>query len=121
MNRKVFFWGPETRLKILQQAREYENDRQTIIIVDSAELVRRHGDHVLLCHMNSGATQPMAFRRGKSTFLPIPQYPLANRLKKYGRKSAVAEVTVDYSVPDIREFVVEVFEVGGGDVRKNLL
>lgn len=121
LNRKVFFWGPESRLKILQTAREYESDRQTIVVVDSAELVRRHGDRVLLCHMNSGATQPMAFRRGRKTFLSIPDYPLAERLKKYGRKGAVAEVTVDYSVPDISEFAVEVFEVGGSEARTDLI
>lgn len=121
LNRKVFFWGPETRLKILQGAREYAGDRQTIVVADSTELVRRYGDRILLCHMNSGATMPMAFRRGNNTFLPIGQYALADRLKKYGRKNAVAEVTVDYSVPDIAEFVVEVFEVGGGQAKIDLL
>jgi hypothetical protein len=105
----------------LQGAKEYEGYRQTIIVVDCAELVRRHGDHILLCHMNSGATQPMAFPRGNGTFLPVPEYPLAARLKKYGSKGAVAEVTVDYAVPDIRDFVVEVFEVGGGIARQDFV
>jgi len=121
LNRKVFFWGPKSRLRILQEARQYESDRQTIVVIDSSELVRRHGDRILLCHMNSGATQPMAFRRGRGTFLPIPEYPLAERLKKYGQKRAVAEVTVDYSVPDLREFVIEVSEVGGGEAKTKLL
>jgi hypothetical protein len=121
LNRKVFFWGPQSRLSILRGAREYEADRQTIVVVDAARLVARHGDRVLLCHMNSGATQPMAFPRGKKTFLPIDQYPLAERRKKYGPKGAVAEVTVDYSVPDVREFVIEAYETGGGEKRKDFV
>ncbi|MCC6953594.1 MAG: hypothetical protein IT290_05710 [Deltaproteobacteria bacterium] len=121
LNRKVFFWGPESRLGILRYAREYEADRQTIVVVDAAQLVARHGDRVLLCHMNSGATQPMAWPRGRKTFLPIDEYPLTERLKKYGPKGAVAEVTVDYSVPDLREFVVEVYEAGGQRERETLL
>ena len=63
----------------------------------------------------------MAFRRGNNTFLPISEYPLAERLKKYGAKGAVAEVTVDYSVSDIRDFVIEVFEVGGREARLDLV
>lgn len=121
LNRKAFFWGPESRLKILQGAREYEGSRQTIVVIDTAELIARHGDRTLLCHMNSGATQPMAFQRGPQTFLPIDQYPIADRIEKYGVKAALAEVTVDYSVPDLGDFVIEAYEVGGGERRKNLL
>jgi hypothetical protein len=63
----------------------------------------------------------MAFSRGLKTFLPIEEYPLIERRKKYGIKSAVAEVTVDYAVPDVREFVVEVYEAGGGRTRQNFV
>lgn len=121
LNRKVFFWGPESRLGILRSAREYGADRQTIIVVDAAQLLARHAHRVLLCHMNSGTTQPMAFPRGLRTFLPIEEYPVAERRKKYGIKSAVAEVTVDYAVPDLREFVVEAYETGGGRTRQNFV
>lgn len=121
LNRKVFFWGPESRLGILRAARQYETIRQTIIVVDAAQLLARHGDRISLCHMNSGATQPMAFPRGQETFLPIEEYPLAERKKKYGVKRAVAEITVDYSVPDLREFVIEAYETGGGMSRQDLL
>jgi uncharacterized protein DUF7002 len=114
LNGKVFFWGPETRLGILKGASTYKAERQTIIVIDSARLVERHADRIQLCHMNSGATQPMAFPRGKKTFLPVEEYPLAERRKKYGMKGAVAEVTVHYSVPDIADVVVEVYETGGG-------
>lgn len=121
LNRRVFFWGPEGRLKILQDARQYSESRQTIIVVDTAQLVARHGGRILLCHMNSGATQPMAFPRGLGTFLPIDLYSIADRKRRYGVKGAVAEVTVDYSVPDLRDFLVEVYEIGGGEKRRDLL
>jgi hypothetical protein len=113
LNQKVFFWGPETRLKILQSARLYEAHRQTIIEVDTARFLERYADRVSLCRINSGSTQPMAWDRGKNTFLPLESYPLGERLRKYGVKNAVAEVTVEYSVPDIQDFVVCAYEIGG--------
>lgn len=120
LNRKVFFWGPESRLGILREAREYESRRQLIIVVDSQKLVQRYRNRIALCHMNSGNTNPMAFRRGRKTFLPIEEYPLSQR-KKRGVRNAVAEVTIDHSTPDVLEMAVEVYEVGGGLPRRDLL
>ena len=71
--------------------------------------------------MNSGATQPMAFPRGNHTFLPLEDYPLAERRKKSGLKGAVAEVTVLHSVPNIGDLVTEVYEIGGGQPRADLI
>ncbi len=121
LNQRVFFWGPEIRLGVLRGAREYEADRQTILVVDTAELIARHANRISLCHMNSGATQPMAFPRGIGTFLPLEDYPLAARRKKSGIKGAVAEVTVLHSVPDIGDLVTEVYEIGGGSARVDLI
>ena len=92
-----------------------------VIVIDTAKLVSHHGDVIKLCHMNSGATQPMAHPRGKMTFLSIEDYPLLERQKKYGPKCAVAEVTVSYAVPDILELATEVYETGGVEPRKDLL
>jgi len=121
LNQKVFFWGPEHRLGILRGAQEYKGGRQTILVVNTAKLLERHAGAVSLCHMNSGATQPMAFPRGTDTFMPLEDYPLAERRKKYGTKNAVAEVTVLHSVPDIADLVTEVYEIGGGQARANLI
>jgi hypothetical protein len=115
LNRKVFFWGPEARLKILQGARLYGAQRQTIVEIDTAQFLERYASSVSPCHMNSRSTQPMAWDRGKDTFLPLEEYPLAERRRKYGVKNAVAEVTVDYAVPDLRDFVVTAYEIGGGE------
>ena len=121
LNRKVFFWGPESRLGTLRGARAYSEQRQTIVVVDTAQLVARYDEQIRLCHMNSGATNPMAFPRGLDTFLPIDRYPIVERRRRYGIKGAVAEVTVDYSVPELREYVLEAYEVGGGEPRRDLL
>lgn len=121
LNRRAYFWGPESRLKVLREAREYNHQRQTIVVIDTRQLVARHRERITLCHMNSGATQPMAFPRGLGTFVPIDLYPLTERLRKYGAQNAVAEVTVDYSVSDLREFVLEAYEIGGTEERRDLL
>lgn len=120
LNGKVFFWGPETRLKILQGARLYEAHRQTIIEIDTAKFLEHYADRVSLCHINSGSTQPMAWERGTDTFVPLETYRLADRPKRYGVKGAVAEVTVDYAVPNLLDFVVTAYETGGDEPKQIL-
>ena len=114
LNRKTFFWVAESRFETLRNARAYEGLRQTLLIVDCAKLLARHADQVTLCPMNSGASRPMAFPRGRRTFLPIAEYPFEESRRKRGRKGAVVELTVEYSVPDIRDLVISVSELGGG-------
>lgn len=55
----------------------------------------------------------------RETFVPAPSGVPVSRAPKQarpkgGRKNAVAELTVEHSVPDIREFGVSVSELGGG-------
>jgi hypothetical protein len=114
LNRKTFFWVAERRFETLRTARAYKGLRQTLLVVDSAKLLARHAERVTLCPMNSGAARPMAFPRGRTTFLPIAQYPFEEYRRRRGRKEAIVELTVDYSVPDIRELVIGVSELGGG-------
>lgn len=114
LNRRTFFWVSPDRVETLRNARAYETLRQTLIEVDTARLLDRHAEKVNLCPMNSGATRPMAFPRGKQTFLPINEYAFEERRRKRGLKHAVVELTVDYVVKDIRELVVCVRELGGG-------
>ena len=113
LNQKAFFWVAERRVETLRNARAYGGLRQTLIIVDCARLLSRHADRVTLCPMNSGAARPMAFPRGRRTFLPISDYPFDESRKKRGRRNAVVELAVEYSVPDIRDIVISVSELGG--------
>lgn len=114
LNRKTFFWVSARQAEILRTARAYEGLRQTLIVVDCARLLARHGDRVTLCPINSGATRPMAWPRGRRSFLPPSEYPFQELRKKRGPKNAVVELTVEHSVPDIRDLVISVSELGGG-------
>lgn len=120
LNRKTFFWVSEDRFETLRDARAYRGRRQTLIVADCAKLLSRHADRVTLCPINSGATRPMAWPRGRSSFLPISDYPFDELRRKRGRTKAVAELTVEYSVPDIRELVISVSELGGGPPEQRL-
>lgn len=105
LNGRVFFWLTEERLTGLMKA--YRERPHLVLEVDTAELLRRHSERILLTPMNTGTTSPMAFRRGLRTFLPPDQYPFEeNAKKKGGRTKAVVELTVGYALPDIAEFTV---------------
>lgn len=120
LNGLVFFWTRQERLAILQGAEAYRCKRQTILEINTASLVSKHGDCILLSPMNSGATRPFAHPRGKRTFLPIADFPFEERRRRIGVRNAVVELTVPYSVPDIAAHVTRVYEIGGAGERKEL-
>lgn len=107
LNRRVFFWVSTERLDRLRNAPPYRNRPHDILELDSAALLERHHERVELSHLNSGAVHPAAnYSRGEGTFAPIETY-------RYGERTLVSnepvvEVTVLYSVPDVRDFVVNV-------------
>lgn len=113
LNGKTFFWLTRQRLDTMMNARAYRKQSKTVLLVDSAELLRRHADRVVLAPMNTGATKPFPFPRGLSTFRSLDQYPYDERVKK-NRKDPIVELAVEGSVPDIREYVVRVEEVRPG-------
>jgi hypothetical protein len=105
LNGKVFFWLTEARLKTLMAA--YGEQPHLVLEVDTAELLKRHGNRVKLSPMNTGTTSPVAFPRGRTTFLSPDQYPFEeNARKKGGPQKAIVELTVEYSVPDVAEITV---------------
>jgi hypothetical protein len=115
LNRKVFFWLTEKRLMTLMAA--YADYEHLVLEVDTAELLKRHSNTVMLTPMNTGTTRPMAFPRGRSTFQPPNKYRFEmNKKKKGGAKKAIVELTVDYSISDIAEFTIRAthrrFEAG---------
>lgn len=121
LNRKVFFWLTEARLETLLAA--YSDRTQLVLEIDTAAMLRKHGNKVLLTPMNTGCTSPMAFPRGVDSFLPPHAYPFEeNRRKKGGRAKAIVELTVDYAVPDIADFTVRAtnreFKNGKSAVKK---
>jgi hypothetical protein len=115
LNSRVFFWLTEERVNTLMNARAYRRQRQTILVVDSKHLVERHEHRIMLCPMNSGCTIPFPHKRDLETFRRLPEYPYA---KRKGNRDPIVELAVDYSVPDICDFVTEVREAGAGQPTK---
>lgn len=107
LNAKVFFWPTVARLEKFLGARAYRNQSHLVLTLDTLELVTALGDRVWLSPINSGATRPRAFPRGRGTFARLQHYPFWER-RKYGRAGTVAEVALDDSVPDVERFVLEV-------------
>ena len=121
LNRKVFFWLATRRLAVLLGARAYRGRRQTVLTIDTQALLARHASRVMLSPMNSGATKPMPHPRGRTTFVSIDDCPFSDWKRTRGRAGAVVELTVDHAVPDVRDFVLRVDEVGGDTPLKNLV
>jgi hypothetical protein len=101
LNRKAFFWATETRVQTLLGAKLYRNKEHTVIVVDTASLLSQHAERITLSPINSGNTLYDPRPRGHYTFSPIPEYPFDERRKKRGVANALAELAVDYSVPDL--------------------
>jgi hypothetical protein len=114
LNDKVFFWLTEARLQKLLGAKAYRNLRHTVLHVDTARLLDRHADRVVLSPINSGCTKPMPAPRGRDTFRSLRDYPFDDWLKKRGSADAVVELAVKDGVRDIAEFVIRVEETGAG-------
>lgn len=114
LNRKVFFWLTRERLIRLLSARAYRNRTHCVITVDAAQLLNRHAEDVRLSPINSGSTLFNPQPRGRDTFLPLGEYPFqAWKKKRGGTNNAIAELTVEYNVPDIAEMTVRVVHMQG--------
>jgi hypothetical protein len=97
LNCQVFFWVKSESMRAMVNA--YPENRHCVLTVDTKELVARHLAKVRLSAINSGSTQRRPALRGRATFRPI---------SGYDPSGPVRELTVAYSVPDIKELVVKV-------------
>ncbi len=105
INRRVFFWVEEHRLRRLLKARPYRTLDHDVLIVRTEQLLARYETAATVARMNSGNTFPAPAKRDMRLFQPIADYPTT----RTGRpKPDIVELTVDYAVPDIRRFVVDV-------------
>lgn len=104
LNGKVFFWVSRARLDRHRAARTNRDRPHDLLIVDTAELLRRHGDRVTLSPVNSGAAFPLSrLPRGRETFRPLSSYPWEQRSRTAPREPVV-ELTVEHAVPDVTAF-----------------
>jgi hypothetical protein len=100
LNERVFFWLSPGRLMNFMSAKEYAARPHTVLYVDTKSIIERYENQVELTHMNTGATQPFAHPRGRSTFSRLQSYPYAER-RRLSDYSAIVELTVLNGVPDI--------------------
>jgi len=121
LNDKVFFWLSEKRLERLLGARAYRQKVHTVMTVDTRGIVQRHIDEITLCSINSGCTKPMPQARGPNTFSTVSGYPFEQWVTKRGLKGdPIVELAVEYAVPEIASFTIEVDRRKGRDILERI-
>lgn len=117
LNSWVFFWPTRRRVETLLRAAAYRDAPQLVIMVDTSKLLSARGDEVYLSTINTGATRPFAWPRGRSTFQSIAEFDFEARRQR--GQQAIAEVAVKYAVPDmvgVAKSVVRHLPDGGSEV-----
>ena len=112
LNSKVFFWVTRDRLE--KMSKKYSDTRYAVLVVDTKGLLADCLERVTLSPINSGSTLCKPTKRGHRTFLPIHEYPFRSRRKERGTRNAIAELTVEHSVPKIWKHVLFVHLRGAG-------
>jgi hypothetical protein len=105
LNRKVFFWPTEARVEQLLAAKAYRSSAHLVLLIQTESLVARYGSNITLAPINTGAVLYDPPARGRDTLLPISAYPYDDWRRRRGSRTAIAEVAVDYAVPDVRDHV----------------
>jgi len=116
LNGRVFFWVTEARVQTLLLAKAYRDRTHTVITVDTRRFFAKYANQILLSPINSGSTIYKPQPRGVQTFLPMAEYPFAERRKMRGIHNAVAEAVVTYAVPDLKDFTLRVEHCKGKKV-----
>lgn len=111
LNKRVFFWSTEESLQRHLNAKLNRNRKREIIVVDTFKLATTHAERMELSPINSGATIRKPARRGLKTFTPLSQYSYTEWRKLRGRKDTIREVTVREGVLDIKNHVVDVYQI----------
>lgn len=118
LNGRVFMWARQERLYGLLGAKQYRNLEHDVLTIDSKSLIEAYSDKVWLCRMNSGNTFPVPHPRGLVDFKRIPDYP-TKKLSGAPLKEVV-EIVIDYSIPDIAKFVIEVRRMKAKEIIETL-
>ena len=96
-------------------ARQYKDKMHDVLTVDTSELMRRHADNVTVAYFNTGVSQfGPRNRRGPDTFKSIEECLLG------GEQTKIAEVVVEYHVPDIAEFTKSVQQFRGKQFQRTV-
>ncbi len=120
LNEHVFLWPTEARLVTMLQAAAYRDVPQLVVTLDTSAVVASHSPDILLSRINSGATRPFAWPRGRETFQSIGEYPLAERIHRNGKGSAVAEVLVKRGIVPLSGVAISAVMWSGGRPAKSI-
>lgn len=120
LNSRTFFWLAAERVRGLTKAVAYRKEPQTVITLDTASLVAAHEGDIWLSPLNSGATLYTPQPRGPETFRRIADFPFEERAKKRKPPSNVVELLVDYSVPNIADYVLAVHRLKAGEILEEI-
>jgi len=96
LNSRVFLWAGIERVERLLAARQYRNSAHLVLTIDTKKLVEKYQDKLELSPINSGSTLFNPARRGPGTFLRLSDHPADTK---------VVEVTVKYSIPEIKDSI----------------
>lgn len=108
LNRKVFFWVTEKRLNRMLRAYRKE-ESNTVLVIDTDKLLARSSLSITLSSINTGSARRRAALRGRDTFCSLGEYPFDEiKKRRHGVANAVAELAVDWSVPEIEDLVIRV-------------
>ena len=114
LNSRCFLWPTEERLKRMLKARPYKDNKHIVITLDARELLARDMARITVSHINSGNARRSKTIRGCGTFHSIKDCCIV------GRKNGIAELSVDYQVPNIKEVSLSVAVRQGDDVVKTI-
>ncbi len=114
LNSKVFFWPDVERLHRLR--RVYKALSQVVMVIDTERLLIRYSERIALTPINTGNARRQPAKRGLFTFVPYKTWlesgwnseTEALHTRPRLRSHQPAELTVDYAVPDIMDFVIDV-------------
>jgi hypothetical protein len=109
LNEMVFLWVDEARLNTLMNARAYRKSPHTVLVLDTAKTLAVCGINVLLSPINSGATKPFAWPRGKDTFTQLEDYPFDDWRRKRSCRDAVVEFAVKGKIPGVLPLTLEAY------------
>ena len=114
LNSKVFFWLDTERLSRLR--RVYRAQPQILMSIDTQRLLARYAAQIALTPINSGNARRQPAQRGQCTFVPYNTWlesgwtseTEALHTRHRPRSHPPAELTVDYALPDVMNYVVDV-------------
>ena len=117
LNRRCFFWVREERLHKLLKASAYRAKTHDVLTIDATTLVPAHLERIDLCPYNSGSTMPANPHRGLSTFMRMDDYPFQFHRTR-NSQDPIVELTVEYSVPDIKDHTIQVRQMQGDTIER---